>query len=153
MPTLDKTIDQLNHLLVTCQDEQLGYAAFAKVVQNPQLGELFASRAQEWSGVGHRLEALITGYGGRPARHASLSGDLHRGWEGLKGLVGANDDRAMLDECLRGEALARRRYEKALKAELAPPVRRCLTDHYELLLDRQAQIRALLAEWTDRAQG
>ena len=145
MPTLSRTISQLNRLLVTCHDEQLGFEDFARTAQDPDLKTLFASRSREWGAAGEQLEALIQGYGGRPDHHSSLGGELHRSWQGLKALVGVHDARAMLDECLRGETLARRQYEAVLQNELAPPVRGCVGSQYELLLDRQAQLRALLA--------
>lgn len=153
MPTLNKTISQLNQLLMTCHDEQRGFEDFARTAEDPDLKTLFASRAREWGTAGEQLEALIQGYGGRPGHHSSLGGELHRGWQGLKSLVGVNDGRAMLDECLRGETLARRQYEAVLQSELAPPVRGCVGGQYELLLDRQAQLRALLATESGARQG
>jgi uncharacterized protein (TIGR02284 family) len=48
---------------------------------------------------------------------------MHRGWVHVKGMVGANSDLSMLEECERGEDAAVARYRKALKYNLPADVR------------------------------
>ncbi len=151
MPTLNKTVAQLNRLLVACQDGQLGYETLAREACDPNLRQLFASRSLEWNAANQRLRRQIEAYGGRPM-YPSLGGEFHRGWEGLKSLLGVIDDPALLDEGLRIETLVRCRFEAVLHRTLAPLVRRQLADQYELLLERQAQLRALLGEWSRTAR-
>ena len=56
---------------------------------------------------------------------------MHRGWVHVKGMVGANSELSMLEECERGEDAALARYRKALKQNLPADVR--------TLVERQAE--------------
>ncbi len=151
MPTLNKTIDLLNQLLVACEGGRLEYGDIARECRNQDLHQLFASRALEWMVIREHLRDQIKAYGGRPALHASLESEIHRGWGGLRALIGRVSDRALLDEGLRIEASVRQRFETVLGEQLAPPLRQELNHQYQRLLDRQAQLRVLLAQWS-RAQ-
>jgi uncharacterized protein (TIGR02284 family) len=152
MPILDKTIAHLNHLLVASQDGELTYLDLAQRSKSPDLRHFFASRALEWPSLSETLQRQIHAYGGRANQHASLAGSLHRGWDGLKALLGAVDERAVLEEGLRVEVLARRRFEELFQEQLPPLFRRQLLDQFEILLERQAQIHALLGRWPHAAR-
>jgi len=147
MPTLDKTIGQLNQLLVICHDGQRYCEDFSRMAHDPNLKQFFTGRGLEWASAGEQTQRIIQTYGGRPRLHTSLDGKIHRSWENLKAVLGNNDDYAMLDECLRFEAEARQCYDQALQQQLAPWAHHHLSDQYELLLERQAQVRALLSAW------
>lgn len=147
MPTLDKTIGQLNQLLVTCHEGQLYCENFSHLARDLNLKQFFTGRGLEWASAGEQLQRVIQAYGGRPRVRASLGGKVHRNWDGLKSLLGGHDDYAMLDECLRFETQARQQYDQTLQQQLAPWAQEHLGDQYELLLDRQAQVRALLSAW------
>lgn len=60
-----------------------------------------------------------------------MAGALHRGWVSVKTALSTQDDKAVLEECERGEDAAVARYRKALKAALPADVR--------ALVERQAQ--------------
>ena len=62
-------------------------------------------------------------YGGKPDDGGSASGAVHRGWVSVKGTLAGYSDKAMLEECERGEDAAVARYRKALKEELPANVR------------------------------
>ncbi|WP_179058686.1 PA2169 family four-helix-bundle protein [Pseudomonas taiwanensis] len=151
MPTLNKTIDLLNQLLVACEGGRLEYGDFSRECHNSDLRQLFASRALEWTVIRENLRDQIKAHGGRPALHPSLQSEVHRRWGGFRTLFGTGNDQALLDEGLRIEASVRQRFETVLREQLAPPLRHELTDQYHRLLDRQAQLRVLLAQWS-RAQ-
>ncbi|MNT90060.1 hypothetical protein D3C72_2308940 [compost metagenome] len=77
------------------------------------------------------LEHEIRRLGGDPASGGSVSGALHRGWVSVKTALSTSDDKAVLEECERGEDAAVARYRKALKANLPADIR--------ALLERQSQ--------------
>lgn len=60
-----------------------------------------------------------------------MAGALHRGWVSVKSALSVHDDKAVLQECERGEDAAVARYRKALKATLPLDVR--------ALVERQSQ--------------
>lgn len=148
MPTLNKTIAHLNHLLAVYKDGQLAYQDLARRAKAPDLRHFFASRALEWPPISEQLKRQIHVYGGRPIQHASLASVIHRSWGGLKTLLGAMDDRALLNEGLRIEVLVRRRLEELLNEQLPPLFRHQLIDQYELLLDRHSQLHALIITYS-----
>lgn len=152
MPTLDKTIDHLNQLLVACHDGQLAYQDFALRADDAQLRHLFVDRAREWPKLSAQVSSQIREYGGRSVQRPSIGGTLQRGWEGLKSAFGAIDDHALLDEGLRVETVALRRFEALLREPLAPPFRQQLQGYYRQMLERQAQMRALLSQWPRMAR-
>jgi len=56
---------------------------------------------------------------------------MHRGWVAVKSALTTYDDKAVLEECERGEDLAVARYRKALKQQLPAGIK--------LIVERQAQ--------------
>jgi uncharacterized protein (TIGR02284 family) len=60
-----------------------------------------------------------------------VAGALHRGWVSVKTALTSQDDKAVLEECERGEDSAVAQYRKALKQPLPPAIR--------VLVERQAQ--------------
>ena len=77
------------------------------------------------------LEHEIRRLDGEPASGGTVAGALHRGWVSVKTALSIQDDKAVLEECERGEDAAVARYRKALKATLPLDVR--------ALVERQAQ--------------
>ncbi|HSC82382.1 MAG TPA: DUF2383 domain-containing protein, partial [Pseudomonas sp.] len=76
MPTLDKTIAGLHHLLVACQDGQYRYALFARQAVDPQLRQFFTRGVAEMAASSACLRQQIAAYGGRPARHRGVCAAL-----------------------------------------------------------------------------
>ena len=69
--------------------------------------------------------------GGDVTDHGSAAGALHRGWVSVKSTLSTYDDKAVLEECERGEDNALARYRKALKKPLPAGVK--------LIVERQMQ--------------
>ncbi|HZX16758.1 MAG TPA: PA2169 family four-helix-bundle protein [Pseudomonas sp.] len=147
MPTLDKTIEQLNQCLVTCYSARLIFQDFAKISHAEELRYLFTSIALTLPLLGEQLQQQIRSYGGRSSRHASVIGMLHCGWQWLKLRIGKMDDRDLLNEGLRVERAVCQRFETLLQGDLPPVFRDQLMVHYGVLLDQQAQLQALLQKW------
>ena len=77
------------------------------------------------------LEAEIRKLGREPASGGTVAGALHRGWVSVKTALTSQDDKAVLEECERGEDSAVAQYRKALKQPLPPAIR--------VMVERQAQ--------------
>ena len=119
----DDVVDVLNDLIETCHDGQYGFSSSAEHVKSNDLRLLFTQRAADCQRAAEELQGLVVEYGGKPDDGGSASGAVHRGWVSVKGTLAGYSDKAMLEECERGEDAAVARYRKALKEELPANVR------------------------------
>lgn len=140
-------VDTLNTLLETSRDGELGFENCARYVEATQLKTLFSQRATECHSAASALGQLITQYGGKPDEDGTLSGALHRGWVNVRGAVTGQDDVAMLEECERGEDVAKARYRKALEQPLPEPVRSIVQQQYDGVLRNHDQVRSLREQY------
>jgi len=140
---LDKTISVLNDLIETSKDGEAGFRTCAEDVKNVELKNLFTSRARECATAAEELQAMVLGLGGTPENDTSVAGDLHRRWVDLKALVSGKDEESILNECERGEDVAKKSYSKALEKELPLNVRELVQRQYEGVLRNHDQIKAL----------
>ncbi|RYF24428.1 MAG: PA2169 family four-helix-bundle protein [Comamonadaceae bacterium] len=127
----DDVVDVLDDLLESCRDGEYGFRTSAEHADSPELKGIFLRHASECAASATELEREIRNYGGEPSSGGSMSGALHRGWVSVKAAMTSRDDKAVLEECERGEDAALARYRKALKASLPAPVR--------AIVERQAQ--------------
>ena len=69
---------------------------------------------------------------------------MHRGWVAARGAVALNDDKAMLNECERGEDAAVARYRAALeKRELPSEVDEVVRRQYQGVLRNHDEVKRL----------
>ena len=127
----EDVVDVLNDLLETCRDGEQGFRASAEQAQTGELQNLLARRATDCASAASELEQAVRTHGGTPADGGTMTGAMHRGWVAIKTALMANDDKAVLEECERGEDAAVASYRKALEHALPPGVRS--------LVERQAQ--------------
>ena len=141
--TNDDTIDQLNKLIETCKDGEYGFQSSAEHVKNPELQQVFTARAAECRKGAEVLQAQVRQLGGEADEGGSASGAIHRGWVAVKGTLSGYGEKAMLEECERGEDAALARYRDALKEDLPPNVRAVVERQYEGVKRNHEQIRTL----------
>ncbi|MDR3017334.1 PA2169 family four-helix-bundle protein [Delftia acidovorans] len=124
-------VDVLNDLLESCRDGEYGFRTSSENADSPDLKALFMRHSTECGAAARELEAEIRRLGGEPASGGTVAGALHRGWVSVKTALTSQDDKAVLEECERGEDSAVAQYRKALKQPLPPAVR--------VVVERQAQ--------------
>ena len=127
----DDVVDVLDDLLECSRDGEYGFRTSAERADSPELKQILMRHANECASAAVELEREIRAYGGEPSDGGTVSGALHRGWVSVKTALSTNDDKAVLNECERGEDAAVARYRKALKATLPANIR--------ALVERQAQ--------------
>ncbi len=127
----EEVVDVLNDLLECSRDGEYGFRTSAEHADSPELKQILERHAQECAAAAAELEREVRNHGGEPASGGTVTGAMHRGWVSVKTALTTNDDKAVLNECERGEDAAVARYRKALKANLPPSVR--------ALVERQAQ--------------
>ena len=119
----DEVIDVLNELLETSRDGQYGFRTSAEHADSTELKTLLSLRASNCAAAAAELEQAIRQHGGEPADGGTMIGAMHRGWVAVKTAFSSMDDKAVLQECERGEDSAVASYRKALKRSLPADVR------------------------------
>ncbi len=109
----DDVIATLNNLIETCKDGQNGFQEAAEGVENTNLKQLFYQYSQQRAKFAGELQALVRELGGDPENSGSVAASLHRGWINIKSAVTGKDDTAILNECERGEDVAKKAYQDA----------------------------------------
>jgi len=127
----DDVIDALQDLVECCKDGEYGFRACAEQAKRADLKSTFLQRADDCRGAAQELNEQIRSLGGETEDSGSAAGALHRGWVSLKTTLTTYDDKAVLEECERGEDNAMARYRKALKQPLPAAIK--------LIVERQMQ--------------
>lgn len=138
-----KVIGVLNDLIETCKDGEKGFKVCADDVKRPELKALLTDHAAECGKAAEELQAIVRRLGGDPEDNTSVAGDLHRRWVDLKSLVTGKDEKAVLNECERGEDVAKKSYKEALEQDLPADVRQIVERQYRGVLRNHDQIKAL----------
>ena len=139
----DDVISTLNNLIETCKDGQEGFQQAAEGVQNSQLKSIFYEFGQQRAQFAGELQALVRELGGDPETSASTAGALHRGWINIKSAITGQDDQAILNECERGEDVAKSAYKDALEENLPANISSVVSDQYTAVQAAHDQIKAL----------
>jgi uncharacterized protein (TIGR02284 family) len=107
------------------------------------LQAVFLRRAQDCATGAADLQQRVARLGGDPEEGGSLGGAVHRGWVNLKATVSSRTDLAILEECERGEDVAKARYSKALEVALPDDIRAIVQRQYDGVMRNHDQIRDL----------
>jgi uncharacterized protein (TIGR02284 family) len=133
----------LNDLVETSKDGEKGFRTAAEDTQNAELQAVFLRRAEDCAAGAADLQQLIAGLGGKPEKLGSVAGAVHRGWVNFKAAVSGRPDLAILEECERGEDVAKARYRKALAEALPGDIRMVVQRQYDGVVQNHDQIRDL----------
>ena len=136
-------VSVLNDLIETCKDGANGFRTAAAAVQHADAKALFTSRVPTIEGAAAELQAQVRRLGGDAETTGSVAAAVHRGWIGLKSAVTGKDDAAIVTECERGEQLAVKNYEDALKKDLPAEVRAIVERQYRGAVQNLERGRAL----------
>ena len=145
-------VSVLNDLIETCKDGEYGFRTCAEGVKEASLKQVFEKRAQDCASGASELQRLIGQYGGKAEDSGSLTGAVHRGWVKVVDAVTGKSDKAMLDECERGEDAALARYRAALKKEGLPTdVLAVITRQQQGVQRNHDQVKALRDSHVDKS--
>jgi uncharacterized protein (TIGR02284 family) len=147
----DDVVDVLNDVLESARDGEYGFNSCAEHCDSQELKNLFLRHARECAAAGGELEQEIRRMGGEPASGGTMAGALHRGWVSVKSALSTRDDKAVLEECERGEDAAVARYRKALKSGLPANVRALLERQLQGAQRNHDEVRALRDSYSSRS--
>ena len=140
----DKNVDVLNDLIEVSRDGEQGFLKAAEYATNPELKELFTSRATEIGAAIRVLQSQGIALGVWPEAGGSVAGALHRGWVSLRSAVANRTDLSILEECERGEDVAKKKYADALQHDdLSFEVRALVERQYHGVLRNHDLVRDL----------
>jgi len=133
----------LNDLIETSKDGENGFRSAAEDAKSAELKATFLRRAEDCAKSASELQQLVSRMGGKPEQGGSVAGAMHRGWMDLKAKVAHRDDLAILEECERGEDVAKAKYRKALDASLPDDVRAVVQRQYDGVVSNHDAVRDL----------
>ena len=133
----------LNDLIETSKDGENGFRSAAEDAKSADLKATFLRRAEDCAKGASELQQLVSRMGGKPEQGGSVAGAMHRGWMDLKAKVSHRDDLAILEECERGEDVAKAKYRKALDASLPDDVRAVVQRQYDGVVSNHDAVRDL----------
>ena len=141
--TNEDTISTLNGLIETCKDGQNGFKEAAEGVERSDLKSLFYECSQQRSQFAGELQSLVRELGGDPENTGSLSAAIHRGFIDIKSIVTGKDETAILNECERGEDIAKAAYQKAAEQDLPANVKTTVQNQFNTVKATHDKIRDL----------
>ncbi|HZY18895.1 MAG TPA: PA2169 family four-helix-bundle protein [Ramlibacter sp.] len=136
-------IDALTDLVECCKDGEYGFRESAERTDRQDLKSLFQQRADDCRRGADELNQQILGLGGQVETGGSAMGAVHRGWVSVKSALSTQDDKAVLEECERGEDNALARYRKALKQPLPEQIKQVVERQYQGVQRNHDQIKML----------
>jgi len=144
----DEIIEILNDLIEVCNDGKEGFkvCAYNAKIESLKLRTLLVERSRECGLAAEALTSLVQDEGGVPVSGTTASGTLHRGWLNVKTAIAGKTNRAVLEECKRGEDVAKSTYQKALAKNLPPSIRLLVERQYQGVLNNHMQIKKLCDE-------
>lgn len=141
--TNDEIISTLDDLIETSKDGEYGFNTCAENVKDMQLKKVFTAGAQRCAEGANELQEQVRRLGGDPDKHSSVAGTLHRAWVDIKAAITGKDEQAVLEECERGEDVAKNTYEKALVKGLPDDIQSIVQRQYQGVVENHDRVRDL----------
>lgn len=136
----------LNELVETLKDGQKGYADAMTDVEDTNLKATFKKYAVQRSGYVTEIEDQMFKLDLHPNTNegSSVTGTVHRAWIDLKSALTSKDNKAVLNECERGEDYAVKAYQTALKVQDLPiGLKSVIEKQYQGVQEAHNTIRSL----------
>ncbi|MFC5411588.1 PA2169 family four-helix-bundle protein [Larkinella bovis] len=134
--TNGEILNRLNTLLTRTRDGEWGYQEAAENVKDTELKSLFLTQSRQRGEFAAEIDREIRMLGGDPETTTSLAADLHRAWINIKTTFTGNDDKAVVEECKRGDGQALDDYQEILKNTYL------MASTRELLLNQKERIES-----------
>jgi len=133
----------LKSLAELSRNGQKGFANAAAAVKDEKLRGVFEGASERCALGAQELEEAIVNLGGDPTREGTTPGAIHRAWTNLKATITGGDNKAVLEECERGEDVAKAAYQSALEEDLPIYARDIIDRQYKGVLENHDLIKRL----------
>ena len=139
-------ISTLNDLIETLKDGQNGFTTAAQDVKDANVKATFNQFAQQRAQMVAELQSHVRSHAEKPATSGSVSAAAHRGWMNLKSALGGGE-KAILDEAERGEDVAVKAFENALKEPMDPDASQIVRRQYGQVKQAHDRVKSLRDSW------
>jgi uncharacterized protein (TIGR02284 family) len=129
--TTEDTIAELNGLIETCKNGELGYRGAAADVRNTELESVFNEYSKQRGQFAHSLQAEVERLGGKPEQSGSLGGTVARGWMDLKSALSSGSGVAIIASCESAELAAMAAFDWVVNLDIS--------GHTRVLVEKQAK--------------
>jgi len=136
-------IDVLKDLVECSKDGEYGFRESAEQVKRQDLKSMLQQRAEDCRRGAEELNRLLRECGHDVEEGGSTLGAMHRGWVSIKSKLSSYDDKAVMEECERGEDNAKARYMKALQKNLPASVRSVIERQYQGVQRNHDQVKRM----------
>src|ERR1700722_15020779 len=147
--TVEDTISNLNSLIETCRNGELGYAEAARLVEDTQLQTVLQGYAKERAGFVRALQAEVKKLGGPAAATGTIGAALHRGWMELKSMATLGSGAAILSACETGEDSAWTHYKHVVDSDMSGESRAMVDKQWEKVKEAIAHLQHLQGELSE----
>jgi uncharacterized protein (TIGR02284 family) len=139
----DKAIDTLNRLIETIKDGEQGFKTAAEGLKNSQTKSRFIEYSRQRAQMARELQDEVRRLGGDPEKAGSVSGTMHRGWMNIKAAVTGKDGSSIIAEAERGEDVAKKVYEEAVREPLPPTTLALVQQQSAMVREAHDTVRAM----------
>lgn len=147
METNQSFVDQVNKIIQTNLDRREGYEKAIDEVKDGSLKSVFQECCRQSNENVNELRAIVLQNGGTPVDTTSTSGDLYRIWMDIKTALSANNSKAVLQSCEKGEDIALNAYRDATESAnghtVTASVLSTLNSQKEGILSMHNKVKAL----------
>lgn len=145
MDTNEQLVEQVNKIIQTNIDRREGYEKALEEIKDPQLKTLFADCCRQSNENINELRQIVMQHGGTPTETSSVAGDLYRVWMDVKSAMAADNTKAVLQSCERGEDVAVNAYKEVTTApeKVTDPVMSALHRQQQGILSMHNRVKAL----------
>jgi uncharacterized protein (TIGR02284 family) len=133
--------DMLNHLIQICKDGAMGFRLAAEKV-GPAHAAMFLQFASDRDAFASELQDEVRVLGRDPKSSGDATGALHRGWINIKSAL-TQGEKAIIDECERGEDAAVEAYQDALQKSPPPELYAVISRQYTKVKGAHDRVSAL----------
>lgn len=116
MQTNEHLVEQVNKIIQTNIDRREGYEKAIDEIKDPSLKSLFRECCKQSNENVNELRQIVMQHGGTPIDNTSTSGNLFRVWMDIKSALAADNTKAVLQSCERGEDVALNAYSDVTNA-------------------------------------
>jgi len=139
----DAVGETLGDLMDLSAEAVATYRAAAELVDDPELADLLAERADRYGHIGRELRGEIAALGFDPDVSGGMSAGFEQGWIAPEELQDLDDEGQIVAACVRGEDATVAAFEAAIEETTASEVRGVIERYYEEILEWRDEIRGL----------
>jgi uncharacterized protein (TIGR02284 family) len=138
----ERTIKALHELIQVNQEGERGYKEASEKIDNREFSTILYRLSQQRTLFRGELEEILR----KDFRDAaevsdSLTSKVHRTWMDFTAGLSKDDDKAVFNECERGEEHAIKKYTEALDGRLPNYIEKIVKQQLELIRGTLSQIR------------